>query len=431
MTKYDDRKIDWTGKVMNDKYVLIKKIGFGSYATVWLSYDLVKHQYVAIKISNRRDILTAINEVINYKTIEELKSKYLIKPIEIFEHENNFYDDDEVSIEHNKHHCIVMELLGSSLYGILKTQHYKSNVKYVNIINILKQVLMGLYDLHEHNIIHGDIKPENILIKNSTNQYNKTIKMLDLNKIKGKKKIIDHIIKKQSKLNSKLSDDSSSSLSEYSDNISEFSYFSSDYDKLELSSDEGYDDDYNDDDHSEYKKEHESHKFNYSDLNIQIVDYGECHFPKMRKKREVQTCYYKSPEILLWLPYTTSSDMWAFGCMMIELLTQTIMFDADEYDGNNERHHLYLINCCFGNFPKAMINKSPRKDIFFSKDLNRIKGYNKIDDTLNINSLIDVIKTTYEIPNIFELSDFINKVFDYNNETRITAKDALNHNLFK
>jgi hypothetical protein len=46
MTKYDDRKIDWTGKVMNEKYVLIKKIGFGSYAAVWLSYNLIKQHYV-------------------------------------------------------------------------------------------------------------------------------------------------------------------------------------------------------------------------------------------------------------------------------------------------------------------------------------------------------------------------------------------------
>lgn len=430
MTKFDDRKIDWTGTVMNDKYILIKKLGCGSYASVWLSYDFTKQKYNAIKISNRRDVLTAINEVINYKSIQEIKSKYLIKPIEIFEHINNYYDDEETESEHNKHYCIVMELMGSSLYDVLKTQHYNKNIKFIDIINISRQILKGLSDLHEHNIIHGDIKPENILITNTENKFNKIKKLLELHKIKGKKKIIEHVMKKHSKLNTNSSSSPSSYSSDYSDDISRFSYFSSEYDKIELSDDEEDTDeeDYEEDEDDDgYNDEYE---YDYSKLSIQIIDYGECQFPKNRKKREIQTCYYKSPELLLRLPYTTSSDMWAFGCTFIELLTQHIMFDADEYEGNNERHHLYLINCFFGDFPKSMICDSPKKDIYFTKDNTRIKGHSVINNENSINRLLDIIKIKYNLVDITDLTDFITNIFNYDQYSRLTAKDALNHNLF-
>jgi serine/threonine-protein kinase SRPK3 len=447
MPKYDDRKINWTGKILNDKYVLIKKIGLGSYATVWLSYVFDKQKYVAIKINNRRDVLTAMNEVNNYKTIGKLNNEHLMKTIDIFEHENNYYDDDdEVSIDNNKHYCIVMELMGLSLYDMLKTNDYKKNIKFNNIIDVMKQVLKGLNDLHDNNIIHGDMKPENILVKNSSNKYIEIMKMLDINKLKKRKQIVEKINKHKSKLNSRLDDDttslSSSSSDRFTDGISVFSYFSSEYGKIKLSDndednedgdedndeDDGEDDD---EDNDEDEDEDEDDSYDYSNLRIQIVDYGECQSHAIRKKREIQTCYYKSPEILLGLPYTTSSDMWAFGCTLIELLTQSILFDAYEYEGNTIRHHLYMINCFFGDLPKDMIINSPKKDIFYTKNLRCIKGYDKIEYENNISKIILTIKQKYNLDDVIYLTDFIKKIFDYNDKTRITAKLSLNHDLFK
>lgn len=62
------------------------------------------------------------------------------------------------------HTCLVFEALGCSLYKLIVKNNYQG-LAIAQVRNIIKQVLEGLDYLHSKcNIIHTDIKPENILL---------------------------------------------------------------------------------------------------------------------------------------------------------------------------------------------------------------------------------------------------------------------------
>jgi len=73
------------------------------------------------------------------------------------------------------HFFMVFELLGINLYNFLHANDYKP-VNLGLVKRISAQLLRGLQHIHSHNVIHCDIKPENIVFK----QHNKSsIRIID------------------------------------------------------------------------------------------------------------------------------------------------------------------------------------------------------------------------------------------------------------
>lgn len=52
----------------------------------------------------------------------------------------------------------------------------------------------------------------------------------------------------------------------------------------------------------------------------------------------IQSRFYRAPEIIIGIPYTTAIDMWSFGCILIELYTGVPIFP-----GESEQEQLALI----------------------------------------------------------------------------------------
>jgi len=71
------------------------------------------------------------------------------------------------SFVHHGHIIIIFELLSLDLYHVIsKRNHYGLPIEIVS--SVTRQILSGLNELHNCNIIHGDIKPENILLFDET-----------------------------------------------------------------------------------------------------------------------------------------------------------------------------------------------------------------------------------------------------------------------
>ena len=100
---------------------------------------------------------------------------------------------------------------------------------------------------------------------------------------------------------------------------------------------------------------------------------------------EIQTRYYRAPEVILGVNYNEKIDIWSIGCMIYELYTGEILFDPDkDKDFSRDFHHLFLIEELCGEFPKNLIKKSPRnKEFFKNYKLNCKKKTN-----INLESLI-------------------------------------------
>jgi len=137
------------GELLNDgRYKIITALGSGGFSTVYLSRDLIENRYVAIKIVKNKKTYTMI-------ALDEIK---ILKTFDKHDNVLKYYDN----FIHKKHVCIVTEVVGIDLLQLIEI--YDNHVP-INIINnIIKQVLKGLEYIHSCNIVHCDIKPENILI---------------------------------------------------------------------------------------------------------------------------------------------------------------------------------------------------------------------------------------------------------------------------
>jgi len=77
----------------------------------------------------------------------------------------------------------------------------------------------------------------------------------------------------------------------------------------------------------------------------------------------IQSRFYRSPEIVLGLPYSTAIDVWSFACILAELYTGFPLFPAETEDDL-----MICIVQLLGLPPPHIIQASSRAKHFFSTD---------------------------------------------------------------
>ena len=133
------------------RYKVIKMIGQGSFARVYLAKNNETDEKVAIKAFNKEHILKKDKGVENIREEIEitwnLNNKNLIKMIELHESENSIY--------------MILELLeGGEIFKLSG-----GCIQYDMAIHIIRELLKGVGYLARHGIMHRDLKPENIVLK--------------------------------------------------------------------------------------------------------------------------------------------------------------------------------------------------------------------------------------------------------------------------
>lgn len=84
---------------------------------------------------------------------------------------------------------------------------------------------------------------------------------------------------------------------------------------------------------------------------IKLIDFGSGCFEKEQIYTYIQSRYYRAPEIMLGIKYTTAIDMWSLGCILCELFTGFPLFP-----GENESEQMALIMEINGLPPLAILN---------------------------------------------------------------------------
>jgi dual specificity tyrosine-phosphorylation-regulated kinase 2/3/4 len=153
--------------------------------------------------------------------------------------------------------------------------------------------------------------------------------------------------------------------------------------------------------------------------SIKVIDFGSSCFAHQRVYTYIQSRFYRSPEVILGLPYGPAIDVWSFGCILAELYTGYPIFP-----GENEADQLSCIMEIIGTPPLAVLEASTRRRLFFdskgnprnttnSKGKKRKPGAKPLNQALNCNDN--------------EFVDFLSRCLEWNPLYRMTPDEAVKH----
>jgi serine/threonine-protein kinase SRPK3 len=346
---------NFTGKILNKKYKIVCKIGEGAYSSVWLSYNIKKKKFNAIKIQFEEDFNDGQREVKILSQIGKIKSDYLPQLYD------NFIYKSRSDGRYRKRICSVLNLMGEDLYHYCKDREL---IPIPLVKSIIKQTLSGLYHIHKQGIIHTDLKPENILFDNPTNKMLAIIKKVKDNKIE-KRKMLEDL-------------------------------------------DEIYTEDIEND-----------------NRYIRITDFGTACYKDDIITDEIQTRYYRSPEVIFEYPYSENTDVWSVGCIFFELLTNELLFDPKkDKDFSTDHHHVAMIRQLLGPFPLCFERSNRYRDLF---DKDRLKLYYEIEISLKKRlNRSDIPKEELE-----DILYLLKKMLTINPNKRFSSRECLRHRWFQ
>ncbi|XP_035474255.1 homeodomain-interacting protein kinase 1-like isoform X1 [Scophthalmus maximus] len=98
-------------------------------------------------------------------------------------------------------------------------------------------------------------------------------------------------------------------------------------------------------------------------FRVKVIDFGLARtVSTARSGSYIQTCHYRSPEILLGLPFTEAIDMWSLGCMIAAMYLGTML-----YPGMSEYEMIRYIVETQGQPPDNMLTLGSKTCCFFQR----------------------------------------------------------------
>ncbi|KAE8316139.1 kinase-like domain-containing protein [Aspergillus transmontanensis] len=294
------------GSVLNGRYQLVTKVGYGTSSTIRLARDLnqwrwLRDKYVAIKINasthhSREN--AAQNELDILKQIDEKNPQH-----KGWQFTRHLLDSFYVEYGSRKHLALAFEPLREPLW--LYRKRFIGDVIPSSVLKIILQMILhGLDYLHsECHIIHTDLKPDNIMVK----------------------------IEDQSILEESAKD-------EYEDPLPQ--KICPDGRTIYLS------------------------RNNYGPTlkttGIIAITYFNLSVPGDRPNSGcIQAEIYRAPEVILDAGLTYSADIWSLGVMDVDPLRD------QEY---NEPNHLAHITSLLGPPPEDVMARGRRSDLFYTSE---------------------------------------------------------------
>ncbi|KAK3836906.1 MAG: hypothetical protein J3R72DRAFT_423751 [Linnemannia gamsii] len=248
---------DILGSEERQRYVILDVLGQGTFGQVVKCQNLKTNAIVAVKVIKNKPAY--FNQSMMEVTVLELL--------------NERYDVDDRhhilrlqdTFIHRRHLCLVFELLSVNLYELIKQNQFRGlRMSLVRVFTA--QLLDALCVLNEARIIHCDLKPENVLLKN-----------------------------------------------------------------LETPT-------------------------------IKVIDFGSACHEQQTVYTYIQSRFYRSPEVLVGLPYSSSIDIWSVGCIAAELFLGLPLFP-----GSSEYNQLSRIVEMVGILPTYMLEIGKTAHEFFEQ----------------------------------------------------------------
>lgn len=432
------------GDVFDNRYRVIRKLGWGHFSTVWLCCDTECDQYVALKVVKSAIHYgeTAADEIRLLAAIRDAdpSDPYREKIVRLM---NNF----TVRGVNGKHTCLVFEALGCSLYKLIVKNNYQG-LALVQVKSIIKQVLQGLHYLHSKcNIIHTDIKPENILlvIDNAAamnQQIDHEVTNLRVQGVEFPDSYVSAFEKRRDR-------------SSRAESMATTSSIRSSTSKLLAPTECGSDEPAEGATASivnRYKIERKNSQCNsgktaqedteraiptihsYSNaiqtminsgnVSVKIADLGNACYDHHHFSQDIQTRQYRSIEVLLGATYTYTADIWSVACLAFELATGDYLFDphAGENYSRDEDHLAHIIEL-LGNVPFSLVSSGKHGSKYFK--YGHLRHIKKLKPWSLCNVLIE--KYEWDPSDAKQFTDFLLPMLSFDPLTRASAAQCLKH----
>ena len=139
------------GSKINDRYQIIKTLGEGGMANVYLAHDTILDRNVAVKVL-RGDLANDEKFVRRFQR-EALSASSLSHP--------NIVEMYDVGEDDGQYYIVMEYVDGKTLKQVLKQ---RGKLSITEVVDIMLQLTDGMAHAHDAYIIHRDIKPQNIMI---------------------------------------------------------------------------------------------------------------------------------------------------------------------------------------------------------------------------------------------------------------------------
>lgn len=158
--------------LINNKYKIIEKLGSGCFGEIYKGVNVRTQEYVAIKVEPIANNLKLLkNESLIYQYLVGLQGVPNVK----------WFGKDTTN------YYMVLSLLGQSLQTLLNS---KGSFSLKLVLQIGLQIISVLQSIHDNELVHRDIKPDNFLLGNNE-RNKKQIYIIDFGFCKSLENIIN------------------------------------------------------------------------------------------------------------------------------------------------------------------------------------------------------------------------------------------------